>query len=294
MIKRVVEVSTKAYLHIQNKQLVVKGTDEVIGKVPIEDLGVLILNNPAITMSHQLISSCLSNNTVVVITDDKHMPTGLMLPLEGHSTQAKTICAQSKMKLPRKKQIWQQIVAAKIQEQSKVLKLAGKKTEKLKDRHRLVKSGDPENQEAQAARIYWKLLFGESFKRDQDGVGINVLLNYGYAIIRASVARAIVGTGLNPTLGIHHKSQYNAFALADDALEPIRPRVDLTVHQIALNDPEKDTLNQENKRALLEILTQDCLLKDKRQPLLNGLSLYAASLRRSMIEDRIELEFPLL
>lgn len=295
MIKRVVEISSKAYLHLHNGQMVVEGKEKVLGSVPIEDLGVLILNNPAITMSHQLIMNCLGNNVVVVITDEKHMPSGLMLPLEGHSLQAKTVLEQSQIKHPKRKRIWQQIIRAKVQEQSKVLSLAGKTGDKLRIFIPRIKSGDPANIEAQAAKIYWRELFGSLFRRNQNGSGINILLNYGYAVMRASVARAIVGAGLNPTIGVHHKSQYNAFALADDALEPLRPRVDLMVSQLAdINDPEANSLNQENKRALLEILTQDCQINDLRLPLLNGLGRYAASLRRVIAENDSKLEFPLL
>jgi len=210
MLKRVLDISSQSYIHKRNSQLIIDQKGEIIASVPIEDLGFLILQNQAITLSLSLITACQNNNVIIVFCDEKHLPSSTLLPLfKGHSLHSKILSQQISMKLPTKKRLWKQIVSLKIDQQHKTLEKLGKKNERLKKMSQKVKSGDPENIEAQAAKLYWKELSEGKFRRDVKGGGVNALLNYGYSICRALFARAIVGGGLHPTLGLHHHNQYN-------------------------------------------------------------------------------------
>lgn len=294
MIKRIIEISSPARLSLKNQQMVVEREGFETTTVPIEDIGILILDHPAVSHTQGLLTACSENNAAVVICDKKHMPSAVFLPLDGNSLHSKTINQQIQITEPARKRFWQAIVQTKIREQAKVLLHATGDNAPLPAYAARVKSGDPENIEAQAARIYWQKLFGQTFRRDPDGSGINSLLNYGYAVMRAAVARAIVGTGLHPSLGLHHHNQYNSFCLADDLLEPLRPAVDLKVHAISKKLHNELVLTPENKRELLEILSKECIVSGQRLPLMTSLHYYAASVRKVICGEAKCVEIPAL
>ncbi|HHT9159439.1 MAG: hypothetical protein A3D13_07480 [Planctomycetes bacterium RIFCSPHIGHO2_02_FULL_40_12] len=294
MIKRIVEISNPALLSLKNQQMVVDREGFESATVPIEDIGVLILDHPQISHTQGLLAACSENNVAVLICNMKHLPGGILLPLEGNSLHSRTIAQQAQITEPTRKRLWQAIVRAKIREQAKVLLHATGDSSPLPAFATRVKSGDPDNIEAQAARIYWQRLFGSTFRRDYEAPGINSLLNYGYAVMRAAVARAIVSTGLHPSMGLHHHNQYNSFCLADDLLEPLRPAVDLKVYELFKMLPEEIVLSLENKRALLEILSADCIINDQRLPLMTSLHHYAASVRKAICGEHKSVEIPAL
>lgn len=294
MIKRIIEISNPARLSLKNQQMVVDREGFESATVPIEDIGVLILDHSAITHTQGLLTACFENNVAVLICNAKHTPGAILLPLEGNSLHSRTIAQQVQITEPIRKRLWQTIIRAKIREQAKVLLHATGDNAPLPAYAAKVKSGDPDNLEAQAARIYWQKLFGQTFCRDPDVSGINSLLNYGYAVMRAAVARAIVGTGLHPALGLHHHNQYNSFCLADDLLEPLRPAVDLKVYTVCNELYGEPVLTPENKRALLEILSKECIINDQRLPLMTSLHHYAASVRKVICGEQKRVEIPAL
>src|SRR3989339_232302 len=294
MIKRIVEISNPARLSLKNQQMVIDRDGFESATVPIEDMGVLILDHPQISHSQGLLSACSENNVAVIICNGKHLPVAVLTPLEGNSLHTKAIARQIQTPEPIRKQLWKAIVQAKVRAQAKALDYAAADSHPLHTYASRVKSGDPDNIEAQAARIYWHKLFGKEFRRDYESPGINVLLNYGYAVMRAAVARAIVATGLHPSLGLHHHNQYNSFCLADDLLEPLRPIVDIKVYELFKMLPEEIVLSLENKRALLEILSADCIINDQRLPLMTSLHHYAASVRKAICGEHKSVEIPAL
>lgn len=221
MIKRTLFIGEPTYLHLQQKQLVLERDKEIIASIPIEDIGFVVIDHPKILLTQGIINALSQNKVALITTDQKHLPTGLHLPLSGHSLHSKTIDAQANFSEAKKGKLWKLVVKRKIQEQITSLALENKPTQALTRLVEKVKNGDPTNIEAQAAQYYWKHLFQAPFKRDPDGQEINALLNYGYAIARAATARALVGTGLHPSLGINHQNQYNAYCLADDLMEPL-------------------------------------------------------------------------
>lgn len=294
MIKRIVEISQPAHLRFQNQQLVIEREDEESAQIPIEDLGVLILDNHSITHTQQLLLACWQNNVAVLLCDEKHLPGAMLLPLEGHSLQSKIIAQQIEITEPARKRLWQEIVRTKIREQANVLKSATGECDPLPAYAAKVRSGDPDNIEAQAARIYWQRLFGTEFRRNREQGDINALLNYGYAILRAAVARAIVGAGLHPSIGLHHHNQYDSFCLADDLIEPLRPLVDLKTHELNQTTSQKVEINKETKRALLEILSWSCSINGQRFPLLVALHHYTASVRKVVAGEEKNVAIPVL
>ncbi len=294
MIKRIVEISNPARLSLKNQQMVVDREGFGLATVPIEDMGVLILDHPQITHTQGLLAACAENNVALLVCSEKHLPNAVLLPLEGNSLHSKTISQQARVTTPTRKRLWQAIVQAKIREQAKVLLQATGDGNPLPAYAKRVKSGDPENIEAQVSRIYWQRLFGTAFRRDFDAPGINRLLNYGYAVIRAAVARAIVSTGLHPSLGLHHHNQYNSFCLADDLVEPLRPAVDIKVHDLSKTYQDEPALTPENKRALLKTLSADCVVNGQRLPFMTSLHHYAASVRKVICDECSRMEIPAL
>lgn len=294
MIKRIVEISNPARLSLKNQQMVVDREGFDLAAVPIEDIGVLILDHPQITHTQGLLAACSENNVALLVCSEKHLPSAILLPLEGNSLHSKIIAQQAQVTEPTCKRLWQAIVRAKIREQAKALLLSTGDDSPLPAYAKRVKSGDTENIEGQAARIYWQKLFGQDFRRDPKTPGINILLNYGYAVMRAAVARAIVSTGLHPSLGLHHHNQYNSFCLADDLVEPLRPAVDLKVYELCKKLPEEPALTTENKRVLLETLSADCVMNGQRLPLMTSLHHYAASVRKVICGECRRMEIPAL
>jgi CRISPR-associated protein Cas1 len=293
MSKRVISISNQARLSLHQKQMVVQRNNELNITIPIEDIGVCICENPMISCTQALLSACAKENVIIIICDERHMPCSMIIPLNNHTLHSKIITQQSKAKITVLKQLWQVIIRAKILAQAALLEKLNKEgVMKLKTLAAKVRSGDPDNKEAQAAKIYWQNLFAEKFKRDPEGEGINHFLNYGYAIIRAAVARAIVGAGLHPALGIHHHNQYNAFCLADDLLEPFRPLVDEHVYSLFNAGETEHTLDTDAKKEILNILAKELTIGNQKLPLLIALQQYAASLKAVLCENNNKLEIP--
>jgi CRISPR-associated protein Cas1 len=297
MIKRTLLFTTSAYLSTRFEQLVVKmrETEEEI-RIPIEDIGVVMIESPEVTLTAAALAKLTAYNAAVVVCDAQHLPAGLLLPLDANSVQTERFLAQLEAKLPLKKQLWRQTVAAKILNQALLLEHLGKTAETLWRLAKQVQSGDKGNREAQAAKHYWKALFeGEAFSRDRFGAPPNNLLNYGYAVLRAAVARALVSSGLLPTVGIQHQNRYNAFCLADDLMEPYRPFVDFVVYRLwQMRDKtlELFELTKEHKRELLQILTLPVEMLGERSPLLVALSQTTASLVRCFQGEASEMIYP--
>lgn len=291
MIKRCVEISSgPTHIMVRHNQLALMRDGEEIGRIPIEDLGVLLVDHPSVTYTHTALTALLANNVALVVCGGNHHPTGLVLPMEGHTVQAEAIARQASAAPRLKRRLWKGIVRAKITNQAHALEQAGREAGGLHALARMVKSGDPENKEAQAARRYWPLLFGSGFRRRRSGVAPNALLNYGYMVLRASVARAICGAGLHPSLGLHHRNKYNAFALADDLMEPFRPVVDITVFR--LWEEGVRSLSPETKAELLGILSAPVDWEGQKSPLAIALHRSAASLRRVLSGEQKDLCLP--
>lgn len=296
MIKRTLYFGNPAYLCLKDNQLVIKKTDGEINTAPIEDVGFVILDNPRITMSQILLGALLENNCAVITCGSTHLPSGLFLPLMANTLQSERFQAQIEASLPLKKQLWQQTIQQKILNQASVLQWARQRPVKnMLAWANSVRSGDIENREAVAAAYYWKELFpniGE-FTRDRYGVPPNNMLNYGYAILRGVVARALVASGLLPTLGIHHHNRYNAYCLADDIMEPYRPFVDKLIIDITsgLGDYPIE-LTKEIKASLLKIPVLDVLIDGKRSPLMNAVATTTSSLYRCYAGELRKIVYP--
>lgn len=304
MIKRTLYFGNPAYLSLKMKQLMVRmpqGDDgdlptdeEIVRTLPIEDLGVIILDNKQITITQGLIEALLENNCAIVTCDSKRMPVGLMLPLTGNTVQNERFRIQIDSSLPLRKQLWQQTIEAKIRNQTVVLKyVTGEEHKNMVKWSESVRSGDADNMEARAAVYYWKTIFPDNpyFVRDHDAEGPNALLNYGYAILRAVVARALVGSGLLPTLGIHHHNRYNAYCLADDIMEPYRPYVDKLVTEL-LDEDATGKLNAKVKVKLLNIPVIEVLINGKRSPLMIAVSQTTTSLVKCFRGESRRLTYP--
>jgi CRISPR-associated protein Cas1 len=300
MIKRTICIENPCHLKCRDAQLVVsydrvKGYEGMPEKsVPIEDIGMLILEHHQITLTHYLIDKLLANNASIVTCTENKLPSGMMLPLEGNTLQSERFRAQIEATEPLKKQLWQQTVKAKISNQAAVLKQWGINNNYLVNAAQSVKSGDSDNNEAKAAAYYWGNLFPDAwlFFRKRDGPPPNNLLNYGYAILRATVARSIVGSGLLPTLGIFHRNRYNAYCLADDIMEPYRPFVDRIVRGIIDETSIVDTLTQELKVRLLKIPTIDVTMDDGQSPLMIATQRTAASLAKCYLGESRKILYP--
>jgi CRISP-associated protein Cas1 len=296
MIKRVLYFGNPAYLKIKDNQLIIEQPNKAEPtKAAIEDIGVIILDNPQITMSHTVLTRLLENNAAIITCDDKHLPTGMMLPLEGNSLQSERFRYQIDATEPLKKQLWQQTVSAKIRNQAVLLQQTGNNEKFLVRWSKEVKSGDEGNTEAKAAAYYWKHLFSSKinvFYRDRMGEAPDNLLNYGYAILRGMVARGLVSSGLLPTLGIHHHNKYNAYCLADDIMEPFRPFIDRLVWDMVHSGMPMEELTKEHKRILLGIAVMDVQFEGKNSPLMVGLQTTTASLAKCYAGESRKIIFP--
>lgn len=283
MIKRTLYFGSPAYLKTVNEQIVIEMHDTGLTKqTPIEDIGLLILDHQQITITQAVIAKLLANNVALITCDNTHHPTGLMLNLDGNTLQSQKFQAQVEATVPLKKQLWQQTVMAKIENQAALLKTQSTEYKLLHAYAKDVKSGDSENNEGKAAAYYWKRIFPDflEFRRERYGPPPNNLLNYGYAILRAVVARSIVGSGLLPTLGIFHHNQYNAYCLADDIMEPYRPFVDKTVcHIISMNGRFLE-MTTSMKKELLAIPAMDVNIDEQKSPLMNAVQRTTASLAK--------------
>ncbi len=305
MIKRTLYFETNARLTTKKEQLVVNFTDNEItaGTVPIEDIGVIIIDAQQLMISRALISKLLSNNVALITCDEKHLPQGLMLNLSGNNIQQEHFQYQINATLPLKKNLWQQTIKMKIRNQAKLLKQFFHRIDIQPMRYweNEVKSGDPDNYEARAAAFYWKTVFADmipDFKRGRFEKDPNNLLNYGYAILRAVTARNLVASGLLPTLGIFHHNKYNAYALADDIMEPYRPFVDWVVRDMVEKYYSDDwetkgfPLLPAIKKELLSIPAMDVTIDGKKSPLMIGMGRTTASLAECFEGKRKKMLYP--
>lgn len=300
MIKRTLFFGNPSYLSLKNGQLVIRLNDaqtqaETTKTVPIEDIGVVVLEDRQITITNGALGTLLQNNCAVITCDEKRMPAGMLLPLEGHTVQSERFRWQIEASLPLRKQLWQQTVQAKIRNQASVLRrLSGAEAGCMMRWANDVKSGDSENMEGRAAAYYWKSVFPEMdrFIRDREGDAPNNLLNYGYAIVRAVVARALVASGLLPTFGIHHHNRYNAFCLADDIMEPYRPYVDELVIDILQSGVDCNELTTDLKRQLLELPVREVVIAEHRSPLMVAVTQTTASLVKCFSGELRKIVYP--
>ncbi len=296
MIKRTLYFGNPAYLKTATEQLVVERPGEESKSIPIEDIGIVVLDHQQITITQALLAKLLANNVALITCNETHHPAGLLLTLDGNTLQSQKYQAQVDASLPLKKQLWQQTVEQKIANQAAVLKGQRQETNYMDTLARTVKSGDPDNNEAKAAAWYWKRLFPDflNFTREREGLPPNNLLNYGYAILRAIVARNLVGSGLIPTLGIHHRNQYNAYCLADDIMEPYRPYVDTIVYQIVRGNGKYLDMTPNMKTALLNIPAIDVTIDGQTSPLMNAVARTTASLCKCYEGEARKILYPIL
>lgn len=292
MIKRVLCFENPARLSLKLAQMVVELQD-VTRTLPIEDIGVVILDNKQITITHALIDALLANNAAIVTSNDKHMPVGLMLPLDGNTLQSERFRAQIDASEPLKKQMWQQTVTSKILGQAHVLGMQHIEHNNMFKWAKDVRSGDTDNMEARAAAYYWRNMFDkDSFIRDPQGLPPNNLLNYGYSVVRAMMARALVGAGLLPTLGIHHHSRYDAYCLADDIMEPYRPFVDMKVLEMWEKGEITSDISSEQKRELLGVTTIDVNISGHRSPMMLAIQATAQSVQKCFSGEARKIIYP--
>ena len=293
MLKRTLFFGNARHLSTRLGQLVVKNKQDQSEKsIPLEDVGFAVFEHPQITFTQSVMQLMAANNTAVIFCNERHLPGSMLLHLDTHQVQTELFRHQINASEPLKKQLWQQTIKAKINNQAAVLDLYGAGGDALKYLSKQVKSGDADNVEAQAARRYWPFLFGNDFLRLRNGPSPNPALNYGYTLLRAAVARALSGSGLLPTLGIHHRNKYNSFCLADDIMEPYRPLVDRWVKEMLDSGYNCDTLDTEAKAHLLELLTCDIFIGNKKRPLMVGLSETTASLSRAFAGQQKKLQYP--
>ena len=294
MLKRTLVFSNPITLSLRNSQLVLAYKDDPNNKqtIPIEDIGVIIIDHQQVSITIPLMNALVEGNVQVVVCNDHGMPSAMLQSFEGNNLQGEILRNQIGVGEVLKKQIWKQIVEAKIKNQSALLNKVGRNGSILKPYYQNVKSGDTDNREGIAARIYFSELFGELFVRDRSLSGINLLLNYGYTILRAATARSLVSSGLLPAIGIFHHNRSNAFPLADDIMEPYRPYVDEIVYDLAMQGRLELTKN--NKADLIKVLYADTQFVKVTRPLSVGLSLTSASLAKCFAKEQVKLSLPLM
>jgi CRISPR-associated protein Cas1 len=292
MIKRTILIENKASIHSKDAQLLIK-TDQRETSIPIEDIGYVVIDNPEVYLSINSMNLLVENNCAVIICSKNHMPNGMFLNLNSHHIQQEIFKHQLNASVPLKKQLWQHTVIEKISNQGQLLTRITGEMNPLDHFASKVLSGDTTNMEGAAAAHYWKAFFDFSFKRERYGDYPNNFLNYGYAILRAATARALSGSGMLNTVGIHHKSKYNAFALADDIMEPFRPIVDEKVFEIMAKFDEQE-LNTAIKAELLQILSRTVFFKEEKSPLVVALQKTASSLQQCFKGDRKKIKYPKL
>ena len=293
MIKKTVEIATAGTrLSVAHRQLVIERPEEEKRTMPCEDIGVLVVDHPQTSYTHSVFTTLMEEGSAIVLCGSNHLPAGLLLPFDAHTTQTERHRSQAGCGEGVKNRAWQLIVTAKLRQQAAVLSHYTDGDAGLIEIARRVRSGDPDNLEAMGAQRYWPRLFGTDFRRFRDGPPPNNLLNYGYAIVRAAVARAIAAAGLIPTLGVHHRNRGNPFCLADDLMEPFRPYVDWRVKDfVRLGEVPKD-LDRPAKAAVLSLFNETIVVGGRRSPLLLAIHASAASLCRMLTENGKELVLP--
>lgn len=294
MLKRTLFFSTPFCLSLKDNQMVINTKEMPNEKrtIPIEDIGFVVLEHQQTSITLPLLNALSDNNVAVIICGNDYMPNAMLMNLDSNKTQGESFRAQMEASEPLKKGLWKQVVEAKIRNQAALLNKLGKDGDKLKPYYSNVKSGDSDNREGIAAKVYWNELFGDSFVRSREGEKPNNLLNYGYTLLRAAVARALMGSGLLPAFGIFHRNRYNAFPLADDIMEPYRPYVDEIVYHMHTNGVNK--LDKDAKSQLLNILFTDTVFNKVTHPLEVGLTTTTASLAKCYIGTVKKISYPLL
>lgn len=294
MIKQTLMFTSPVYLSLKDRQLVItfKDNKDTVTR-PIEDIGFVVIENPEVTISIPVLNELADNNVSVVFCDKKKMPKTMLMTLEGNTTLQESYKYQMEASAPAKKNVWKQLVESKIRNQAELLNKVGRNGDVLKQYYMNVRSGDTDNREGAAAREYWNRLFGDGFRREREGSPPNNLLNYGYTILRAAVARALIGSGLYPAFGVFHRNRYNAFPLADDVMEPYRPFVDEIVYRLYY-DGGISELDNQSKGKLLRVLFSDVKMGKVTRPLENALSLTTASLLKIFKGETDKLSLPVL
>jgi CRISPR-associated protein Cas1 len=295
MIGRIVEVADdRRHLSMHRGFMVVQDTEgerKELGQVPLDDIAAVIANAHGLSYTNNLLVALAERGAPFVLCAANHNAVGMLLPIDGNFEQAKRIEAQIAASLPTHKRLWAAVVRSKLEQQAAALEATGAPTAPLTALVSKVKSGDPENIEAQGAQRYWRLLFGDAFRRDQDGGGLNGLLNYGYTVLRACTARAVIAAGLHPSIGLHHSNDNNAMRLVDDVMEPFRPIVDLKVWHLRRNGEEEVT--PETKRALVRTLYDDMQTEAGATPVMVCAQKLAVSLAQVYLGEREKLDLPL-
>jgi CRISPR-associated protein Cas1 len=294
VLRKTIEIATPGTrLSVAHRQLVIERPDTKPATVPIEDVGVLIVDDRRATYTQLVFVELLAAGATVVVTGPDHLPAGMMLPIDAHHIQTERHRAQVDASEPARKQIWRALVAAKLAQQGAALDWFGVTPNGLAEMAKRVRSGDPDNLEAHGAQRYWPLLFGKEFRRDRAAEGINALLNYGYAVVRAATARAVVASGLIPSLGVFHKNRANPFCLADDLFEPYRPFVDWRVKRMTIERAGPPSLNERSTRAtLLSLFNETIVVAGRKWPLLLAIETSASSLARTLTGEERKLALP--
>lgn len=294
MLKRSLFITTPLCLSLKDNQLVISTGQkpEMKQTIPIEDIGNVILEHQRISITLPLLNALSDNNVAVIICGENYMPNAMLLNLDSNTIQAEVYRTQTDANEPLKKRLWKQIIEAKIRNQSALLNKLGKKGDKLKAYYTNVKSGDSDNREGVASKIYWKEMFGKDFVRNRVGESPNNMLNYGYTLLRAAVARALMGSGLFPAFGLFHRNRYNAFPLADDIMEPYRPFVDELVFYLYANGERE--LTKQVKADLMHLFYVDAHFDKVTRPLELGLSITTASLTKCLSGVNKKIVYPML
>lgn len=294
MLYRSIYIGNPTYLKLKDNQMkiICPETKSEKGSIPIEDLGLLMLDHPQITISHQLIQKLMGNNVVLISCDAHHLPHGMMLPLYGNVLHSQRIKDQMEASEPLKKQLWKQTIECKITNQKAVLEYFGNYAEPLEGYLNNVKSGDSTNMEGIAAQHYWRHLIHPDFLRERNGNSPNQFFNFGYSVLRSIVARAIVDAGLLPVLGIFHRNKYNPYCLADDMMEPYRPFVDMLVLRWLKQNPNNEELTKEAKAYFLQIATKDVRIDGKTRPLIVAVRTTLASLYKCYTGEKRLISYP--
>lgn len=290
---RILEISqAPAKLRVEHQQLVIQQEDSPPRTVPLEDVAVLIVAHPQVSYTQAVLSDLVSNGGTFVTCDRCRMPNGMLLPLDAHSTQTERFRDQFALPLPRRKRLWQQVVQSKIAMQAMLLVEQTGCDHGLTPLIGLVRSGDPTNVEARAARQYWTALFGKEFRRDRGAEDVNILLNYGYAVLRAITARSVCAAGMHPSVGLHHHNKYNSWCLADDLMEPYRPCVDRVVYRMTDAGRNSYRLEPKVRAELLSSLLSYVSIGDQTRSLFDASTVSAQSLRNAICDKSAALMFP--
>ncbi|WP_181184265.1 type II CRISPR-associated endonuclease Cas1 [Prosthecodimorpha hirschii] len=295
MLKKTVEIATPGTrLSVKSRQLVIERSGLPAASLPIEDIGVVIVDDTRAIYTHAVFISLLEAGATVMVSGTDYLPAGMMLPIDAHHVQTERHRAQVDASEPTRKRAWQAIIKSKIRNQAEVLKAFAGEDAGLAAMANRVRSGDPDNLEAQAAQRYWPRLFGKSFRRDRGADGLNGLLNYGYAVIRAATARAIVAAGLIPSLGVFHRNRSNPFCLADDLMEAYRPHVDWRVRKSLDEGVEESRglAERQTRQAMLSLFNETIMVAGRRWPLLLGIQTSATSLAAVLTGEKAKLALP--